>query len=38
VGFDPDYVLVLVVNEGNPIKPGDEVTTTLDEFKIPVGG
>jgi len=37
VGFDPDYVLVLVVNEGNPIKPGDSVTTTLDEFKIPVG-
>ena len=37
VGFDPDYVLVLVVNEGNPIKPGDKVTTTLDEFKIPVG-
>ena len=37
VGFDPDYVLVLVVQEGNPIKPGDKVTTTLDEFRVPVG-
>lgn len=37
VGFDPDYVLVLVVDEGNPIKPGDKVTTTIDEFRIPVG-
>jgi F-type H+-transporting ATPase subunit alpha len=37
LGFDPDYVLVLVVKEGAPIKPGDDVITTLDEFKIPVG-
>jgi F-type H+/Na+-transporting ATPase subunit alpha len=37
VGFDPDYVLVLVVHEGSPIKPGDEVTTSMDEFKVPVG-
>jgi F-type H+-transporting ATPase subunit alpha len=37
VGFDPDYVLVLLVNEGAPIKPGDEVITTLDEFRVPVG-
>lgn len=37
VGFDPDYVLVLVVKEGAPIKPGDKVATTLDSFKVPVG-
>ena len=37
VGFDPNYVLVLLVEEGSPIKPGDEVVTTLDEFRIPVG-
>jgi F-type H+-transporting ATPase subunit alpha len=37
VGFDPEYVLVLLVKEGAPIKPGDKVITTLDEFKVPVG-
>jgi F-type H+-transporting ATPase subunit alpha len=37
VGFDPDYVLVLVVREGAPIKPGDRVLTTIDQFKVPVG-
>ena len=37
VGFDPDYVLVLVVKARGQIKPGDEVTTTIDEFRIPVG-
>ena len=37
VGFDPDYVLALVVKSGAPIKPGDRVTTALDEFKVPVG-
>jgi F-type H+-transporting ATPase subunit alpha len=37
VGFDPDYVLVLVVKEGALIKPGDRVVTTLDSFKVPVG-
>jgi F-type H+-transporting ATPase subunit alpha len=37
VGFDPDYVLVLAVKEGAPIKPGDRVVTTLDSFKVPVG-
>ena len=38
VGFDPDYVLVLLVREGRQtIKPGDEVITQLDEFRIPVG-
>ena len=37
VGFDDDYVLVLLVKEMAPIKPGDTVTTTLDEFRVPVG-
>jgi F-type H+-transporting ATPase subunit alpha len=37
VGFDPNYVLVLLVKEGAPIKPGDEVVSTLDEFRVPVG-
>ena len=37
VGFDPDYVLVLVVKEGKPIKPGDAVVSTIDEFRVPVG-
>jgi len=37
VGYDPDYVLVLLVEEGAPIKPGDKVITTLDEFRVPVG-
>lgn len=37
VGYDPDYVLVLLVNQTAPIKPGDEVITTLDEFRVPVG-
>ncbi len=37
VGFDLNYVLVLVVQSRVPIKPGDEVITTLDEFRVPVG-
>jgi len=37
VGFDSDYVLILVVESRGSIKPGDRVTTTLDEFKVPVG-
>jgi len=37
VGFDVDYVLVLLVREGAPVKPGDKVTTTMDQFKVPVG-
>ena len=37
VGFDVDYVLVLLVNEGGAVKPGDKVMTTLDEFRVPVG-
>ena len=37
VGFDPDYVLVLIVQMHGKVKPGDKVTTTMDEFKVPVG-
>ncbi len=37
VGFDPDYVLVLIVKATGKVKPGDKVTTTLDAFKVPVG-
>lgn len=37
VGFDPTYVLALVVKFGAPIKPGDKVIASLDEFKVPVG-
>jgi F-type H+-transporting ATPase subunit alpha len=37
VGFDSDYVLVLVVRAGHPIKPGDVVSTPIDDFKVPVG-
>ncbi len=37
VGFDPDYVLVLIVKAIGKVKPGDKVTTTLDAFKVPVG-
>lgn len=37
VGFDPEYVLVLVVKSRAPIKPGDSVTTTIDDFRVPVG-
>ena len=37
VGFDSDYVLVLVVHERSPIKPGDEVLTDIDQFRVPVG-
>ncbi len=37
VGFDPDYVLVLLVHVRGKVKPGDQVTTILEPFKIPVG-
>jgi len=37
LGFDPDYVLVLLVDEASGVKPGDRVTTTLDAFRVPVG-
>ena len=37
VGFDADYVLVLELKEGAPIKPGDTVTIEIDEFRVPVG-
>ncbi len=37
VGFDGDYVLVLVVQSHGAIKPGDEVVSTIDDFRVPVG-
>lgn len=37
LGFDPDYVLVLLMGEASGIKPGDKVVTTMSEFRIPVG-
>ena len=37
VGFDSTYVLVLIVNEGGPVKPGDPVVTAMNEFRVPVG-
>lgn len=37
VGFDPDYVLVLIVHVRGKVKPGDKVTTTMESFKVPVG-
>jgi len=37
VGFDPDYVLALMVHEGSSVKPGDVAETTMDEFRVPVG-
>jgi F-type H+-transporting ATPase subunit alpha len=37
VGFDADYVLVLLVQQRRPVKPGDRVLSTMDQFKVPVG-
>jgi len=37
LGFDTNYVLILVVDEGAVLKPGDDVRTTLEDFKVPVG-
>ena len=37
LGFDDEYVLVLVVDEGGTIKPGDRVEAKLEEFRVPVG-
>lgn len=37
LGFDQDYVLVLLVDEATGIKPGDRVVTTLNDFRVPVG-
>lgn len=37
VGFDPDYVLVLLCHQRSPIKPGDKAITLIESFKIPVG-
>ena len=37
VGYDPDYVLVLIVEQTGPIKPGDTAQSAIEDFKIPVG-
>ncbi len=37
VGFDPEYVLVLLIHVRGKVKPGDRVTTTLEPFTVPVG-
>ncbi len=37
VGFDADYVLVLLVKHSRPIKPGETVVSSIEQFKIPVG-
>jgi F-type H+-transporting ATPase subunit alpha len=37
VGFTPEYVLVLLVKESGPIKPGDRVISSMDEFRVAVG-
>ena len=37
LGFDRDYVLVLLVDDAGGVKPGDKVLTQLDEFLVPVG-
>ncbi|MDA0578358.1 MAG: F0F1 ATP synthase subunit alpha [Verrucomicrobia bacterium] len=37
LGFDPDYVLVLLMDAATGVKPGDKVVSTMAEFKIPVG-
>jgi F-type H+-transporting ATPase subunit alpha len=37
LGFNPDYVLVLLVSAAMNIRPGDIVTSVLEEFKVPVG-
>ena len=37
LGFNPSYVLVLLVSAAMNIRPGDKVTSVLEEFKVPVG-
>jgi len=37
VGYLPEYVLVLLVKQSAPIKPGDAVVSSMDEFRVPVG-
>lgn len=37
VGFDSDYVLVLLVDEGAPIKPGNPAISTIEDYRVPVG-
>lgn len=37
LGFDREYVLVLLLDDASGLKPGDRVLTTMDEFRVPVG-
>lgn len=37
LGFGPEYVLVLLVDESAGIRPGEKVVSVMDEFRIPVG-
>ncbi len=37
LGFDPTYVLVLLIQTNGNVKPGDRVATTMSEFRVPVG-
>ncbi|MDI6774495.1 MAG: F0F1 ATP synthase subunit alpha [Verrucomicrobiota bacterium] len=37
VGFDSEYVLVLLVTNPRGIKPGDKAISSIEDFKIPVG-
>ncbi len=37
LGFDGEYVLVLIVKSLSKIKPGDKVITKIDDFRVPVG-
>ncbi len=37
VGFDPDYVLVLAVEQSGSIKPGDMAQSAIEDFRVPVG-
>ena len=37
VGFDQDYALVLIVAQTGPVKPGDQATSLIQSFSVPVG-
>jgi len=37
VGFDANYVLVLLVTDAASIKPGDSAISAIEDFKMPVG-
>ena len=37
LGFSPDYVLVLLVDESRSIRPGEKVVCTMNDFRVPVG-